>query len=25
VEQALALAATRSGGSKVKLLGQHPE
>ena len=23
VEQALALAATRSGGSKVKLLGQH--
>jgi 4-hydroxybenzoyl-CoA reductase subunit beta len=25
VEQALVLAATRSGGSKVKLLGQHPE
>ena len=25
VEQALELAATRTGGSKVKLLGQHPE
>jgi 4-hydroxybenzoyl-CoA reductase subunit beta len=25
VEQALVLAATRTGGSKVKLLGQHPE